>query len=62
MANSGLSARDVKGRMYLFKNDKLIRDKPFGTRWERGNVMKEFMAICKIGTGDCYYITISLNH
>lgn len=55
-------AKDVKGRMYLFKNDKLIRDKPFSHRWERGSIMKEFMSICKIGTGDCYYITIKLNH
>lgn len=61
MTKYGLHNKDVKGRMYLFKNDKLIRDKPFQSKWDRNYVMKEFMKICKIGTDDSYYITITLN-
>lgn len=61
MEKHGLINKDVKGRILLFKNDKLIRDKTFNSKWYRENIMKEFMAICKIDTDDSYYITITLN-
>jgi len=52
---------DIKGRIYLYKNDKMIREIPFRTRWYRRKFMLEFLDLCKIGTGDSYYITVKLD-
>jgi antitoxin component YwqK of YwqJK toxin-antitoxin module len=51
----------TKGWIYLYKNGKVIRDKPFHTRNVRRIWMKEFMEVCKIGTDDSYYIDIKLD-
>lgn len=53
---------ETKGWMYLFKNDKLIRDRPFHNRKLRRFYLNEFMEACKTGTGDIYYIDIKLDH
>jgi len=51
---------DTKGWIYLYKNDKLIRDRPFCSRKLRRKFLNEFMEVCKTGTPDCYYIDIKL--
>ena len=51
----------IRGTIYLFKNDKMIRKKSFWDRWDRKQYLKEFMAITKIGTDDSFYITIKLD-
>jgi hypothetical protein len=53
---------ETKGWIYLFKNDKLIRDRPFHTRRMRRQWMNEFLDACKKGTEDSYYIDIKLDH
>lgn len=58
--NYNIKNDDTKGWIYLFKNDKCIRDRPFHTRRMRRVWMNEFMQACKIGTGDIYYIDIKL--
>lgn len=56
-----IKAKDLRGIMYLFKNDRLIREKSFYHKWDRVQCMKEFNEIAKIGTEDWYYITIKLD-
>lgn len=51
----------IRGTIYLFKNDKMIRKKSFWDRWDRKQHLKEFMAITKVGTDDSFYITIKLD-
>lgn len=60
--NYNLKDRETKGWIYLFKNDKCIRDRPFNSRKERRNFLNDFMSVCKTGTPDCYYIDIKLEH
>jgi hypothetical protein len=58
--NYNIRDNETKGWIYLFKNDKLIRDRPFHTRRMRRVWMNEFLASCKKGTEDSYYIDIKL--
>jgi hypothetical protein len=58
--NYNIKNDQTKGWIYLYKNDKLIRDRPFHTRKLRRQWMKEFIEVCKIGTADSYYIDIKL--
>lgn len=51
----------IRGTIYLFKNDKMIRKKSFWDRWDRKQHLKEFMSITKVGTDDSFYITIKLD-
>lgn len=51
----------IRGTIFLFKNDKMIRKKSFWDRWDRKQYLKEFMAITKVGTDDSFYITIKLD-
>lgn len=56
-----LKDRETKGWIYLYKNDKCIRDRPFNTRKVRRHFLNEFMEACKPGKGDIYYIDIKLD-
>jgi hypothetical protein len=58
--NYNIKNDETKGWIYLFKNDKLIRDRPFHTRRMRRQWMNEFLDACKKGTEDSYYIDIKL--
>ena len=53
--------KDTVGMIYLLKNEKVIREKKFKSRWERRKFMKEFYDTCKIGQGDSYFIDIKLD-
>jgi hypothetical protein len=59
--NYNLRDDDTKGWIYLYKNDKLIRDRPFNSRKKRRFFLNEFLEACKKGTEDCYYIDIKLD-
>lgn len=61
MKKDGLRSEQYYGTIYLFKNDKLIRDKKFNRKYTRVECMKEYMNIAKVGTGDSYYIIIKLD-
>lgn len=61
MKEYGQKSSNVKGMIYLFKNDKLIRDKAFNRKYGRVQLLNEYMEIAKIHTGDTYYITIKLD-
>jgi hypothetical protein len=52
----------TKGWIYLYKNDKLIRDRPFCSRSNRKKWMNEFVESCNIGSGHTYYIDIKLEN
>jgi hypothetical protein len=60
--NYNLRDDQTRGWIYLFKNDKCIRDRPFSSRKTRRLFLNEFMDACKIGTGDIYYIDIKLEN
>ena len=53
--------KDISGNAILFKNDNPIREKRFKKRWERKLLLDEYIALCKIGTEDSYYIIIKLD-
>jgi hypothetical protein len=61
MKQYGLKCDQIRGIIYLFKNDKMIREKAFYSKWQRSVHLNEFMAISKVGTDDSYYITIKLD-
>jgi hypothetical protein len=61
MKENGLRSDQIRGVIYLFKNDKLIREKSFYSKWQRSVHLNEYMEIAKVGTDDSYYITIKLD-
>jgi len=61
MKEHGVKSDKIRGIMYLFKNDKMIREKAFYKKFRRQEFLNEFMEIIKEGTGDSFYITIKLD-
>ena len=61
MKEHGIKSNEMKGIIYLFKNDKMIREQIFHRKYKRQKYLKEFMEIAKVGTDDSYYITIKLD-
>lgn len=61
MARYQIKDKYTRGFIYLLKNEKVIREKKFDSRFERRQFMKEFLEICKIGTQDSYFIDIKLD-
>lgn len=54
-------AKEIAGWAILFKNDNAIRNSKFNSRWERKQMLADYNSLCKIGTGDSYYIIIKLD-
>lgn len=52
---------DIKGKVILLKNDKMIRSESFYRKWERKKIMNEYISMCKHGTENSYSILIQLN-
>jgi hypothetical protein len=52
----------TKGWIYLYKNEKVIRDRPFNSRSQRRKFLNEFIESCTIGSGHTFYIDIKLEN
>lgn len=61
MKEYGVKENQVRGIIYLFKNDKMIREKTFYRKYRRKEFLNEFMEIIKQGNGESFYITIKLD-
>jgi hypothetical protein len=56
-----LKEHDVIGEIFLLKNNKVIRQKKFFKRYDRKQLMNEYMSICKLNTKNSYSIDIKLD-
>lgn len=54
-------AKDIKGIMYLIKNERYIKEHRFGQRWERKKKMQEWAELVKTLEPSNYFIKIILD-
>lgn len=56
-----LTDKETRGIIYLYKNNRMIREQKFFRRYDRKRYMKQFTDLSQNEKGDKYHITVLLD-